>query len=57
MKKWRIIVIAFVIVMLCAEFNVPTFTQPAPIYKLVLMIGLMIVWCICDAVDALKKDS
>jgi hypothetical protein len=53
--KWRLVVGFFAVVIILANFGVLGFHEPRdPLYSIVMIVGLAIITCICDAVQALK---
>jgi hypothetical protein len=56
MAKWRIVVGFFAAVLLLANFNLLGFHEPSPINEAVIIVGLAIITCICDAVKVLRAN-
>jgi hypothetical protein len=56
MVKWRIIVGFFAAVLLLANFNLLGFHEPPQPNEIIMIVGLAVIACVCDAVKVLRAN-
>jgi hypothetical protein len=58
LRKWRIGVLIMLTIMMIAEFQLlPGFHEPRWPADEIWFVGLVVIWCVCDAVDKITGKS
>jgi hypothetical protein len=56
MTKWRVMSVVLILILFLAEYGILGFHEPnGNVQTLIIFLAAATLWCICDAVAAIKK--